>query len=473
MPYLDQGVEAPQGVVMPKKHTVSDPANSTGFIYGTQTTPGLFSYAVNDIISDVTRASSIFLQWLPARGIKDWNYNIAHYSWEAPEDFDGSDSYFDHLAAQEAIGTCEFGEGAQFNICEYTMGLNRMTKSNKNNPLVYPDHFGMRQTQNQPRYMLRGSEMGSPIDNDAIHQTAMVAGVYEEHVNWNAIYGDSAVASGDGMIDGIDKILSIGWVKANQVGSGSCDYTDPYVINGIPLNTPELVANMIYNVISQQIAAMASRGYIPSGDDMAIMMSPVLWTRISDSIAAGALADAISLTGVIVNTTPEVIQRERERLQSGGLGFGFFPVGNHLIPIIPETRMGQTVPISAGVTATTGDILIMTKNFRGIRLLEYQYLDYRLLDTAPTEVEADFLSANGSIYNGWVVDNKKCVYLGMEGYGRIVTAMQPFQARINGVTLTDHIENENESGSWGSPNYYPYGRGNRGSEGDAYLEGIS
>jgi hypothetical protein len=194
---------------------------------------------------------------------------------------------------------------------------------------------------------------------------------------------------------------------------------------------------------------------------MIIMMNPVMWQQIADNIAFGTLVSYGVPSNIVLNTTTEGAQRERERVSRGGVGFGFIPIDGVNVPVIPEDRMGFNSTLD-GEPAITSDILILTKRFRGLDILELQWLNWAALQRTPfNPARNDFppeFFQNGMIkaQPRRLDGNDNCWYYGAEMYARIVTYMQPLQAVINDVTLPVDLEDENESGSFTSPNFYAF-----------------
>lgn len=447
-----------------------NPSDVTNRIYGDQTHPSLFSYFTDDIISMTTSGGSPLMKWLPARGVNHWNDPIAHLSWIAPEGFTGSDSYEDYLADMEAVGECEFGDGYTYNICEYTLEMDRVSWSTINEP-IKDEINGMRQFERVPTRVLRGQSAGITLDNDKDWSIARLALGAEDHLGYTILNGDPSGLKNT--FEGIRPKLANGWVLQHKRGKGSCDFTDPRVISGVALNTPEAILRRIRALVRFIRMRAMERNYSISGDDMVIVMNPTMWTYIADAIAFGTLVSYGVPTNIELSISPEVVERTRARISGGGLGFGFIPIDGQAVPVIPETRLGGNSTLD-GEPAITSDILVLTKRFRGINILEMQWLDWSNLERSPfamprNDFEPEFFQG-GMIrvmpvrMNG----NDRCWYYGAEMYGRVVSYMQPLQGVINDVTIPVDLDDEHESGSFTSRNFYAF-NGAEGGAGNALL----
>lgn len=453
-----------------EKDTVGNPSGTTDLLYGNKNQGQIFTFCAGDIVSEVVSGGSPLMQWIPARGVDTWNEHVAHITWVAPEGFTGATSYMDYLAAQDAVGECDFGEGFDYQYYEYSHTMHRVTVSNKNKPLRY-EHFGMRQCDKQPQLRIRGNDAGIAIDNDGEWTLARLAIGLEHHLDWNLIHGDPTIATGNGMYDGLDNIISTNWVRNHLVGGGDATFSDPIIYNGISLTTPGEILRVVKAIVRKLRTRMFERGYIPRGDDMAIVMSPAHWSVIADAIACGALTGscAVDLSNGL---NPEVWQRERDRITRSGVGYGFIQIDGIPVPVIPETNLGYNVTLEDDQPGVHGDIYILTKRFRGDTILEHQYLNWNLMDVPSAMAERSTIFQNGMIKATWVDLNGLCFYYGEEMQARIVSRYQPMQAKIINVTVETVLENENESISFASPDYYAF-NGESGGAGVALLTPFS
>jgi hypothetical protein len=434
-------------------------------LYGNENKIGLFSYYPKDIISMCTSGGSPFMRWLPARAVNTWHEPVAHLSWVAPEGFDGSTTYGDYLAALDPIAECDYGDGYTYQICEYAHKMDRVAVSTQKEPLK-PEYLGMKRWEQQPSYVLRGENEGLTLSNDIDWSLSRLAAGLEQHLNWTALYGNPA-----GYVNtylGLLSMLVPGWVAQHKFGGGSCDFTDPLVINGVGSSTPETVLRNIRGVVRKLRARMAERNYTPKGDDMVVVMGPTMWQYVADAIAFGSLVTYGAPSGMEISTSPEAIQRERDRITQGGIGFGYIPIDGIAVPVVPETLLEFNTTTAGGDPAVTGDILVLTKNFRGIRILEHQYLDWSQMrpespfaegltngESRPALFQGNMIRVNPVRVNG--LDS--CWYYGAEMYGRIATYMQPLQARITSVTLETDPGHDIEAGSFAHPNFYAFNGG--------------
>lgn len=454
------------------------PDDVTTRLYGDRLHPALFSWYNNDIISDVAYDPAAFEAWLPARAVTNWKEPVAHLSWVAPDGFDGTQSYQDFLASQPAIDECDFGDGYTYNICEYIHTMERISASTRNEP-IKQENLGMKLFEKQPTVILRGDNAGLNISNDRDWSIARLGMGMQEHQRWNMIYGNENAYTNT--YTGVNEIFTNNWVRNHARQKGSCDFTDPIVVNGVNLSTNEDILRQIRVLVRRLRRRMRQRGYDPVGDDMAIMLNDTMWDYISDSISFGVMSTFNAPEGFELIVTPDVVAKERDRVRTGGVGYGFIPVDGLMVPVIPETRMGASSTIGSQ-PAVTSDIFVMTKRFRGMTILEHQYLDWRALGDMPLPDYQNVGSAfmpqyfqNGMMrvtVNQLNPANNLCWYYGADMWGRIVSYMNSLQGRINDVTVLTDVSDENESSSFTSPNFYAFD-GVAGGAGTALLEPIA
>src|SRR5262249_22622685 len=152
-------------------------------------------------------------------------------------------------------------------------------------------------------------------------------------------------------------------------------------------------------------------------------------TYVWFAIAGGAFATFYNPTGINLQATPETVQREMLRLQNGGVGYGVIPVDGIDVPVIPETRMGANTLLD-GMPAVSGDVLVLTKNFKGLTILEQQYLDWAKLGSNPMPDQTGLHAGEyqpAFFQNGMIKvsvqtlqNNNRCWYYGGEMMGRFV-----------------------------------------------------
>lgn len=432
-----------------------------GFIYK----DGPWSMCVEDVISDVARGGSELMRWIPTRGVVTRNEHVAHLSWIAPEGFSGSTSYIDYLAALDEIGDCDFGPSTDWNACEYTHSSYRVSFQSK---VITRRDMGELECERSPIYRLRGPNAGYPIDNDADWALAQVAYNLENHLDWNLIFGDPT--AGQQMYDGLDVIIDTGWVADHAVGNGSCDFTDPIILNGTALATPQAVLKQIKGIVRKIRQRAADRNANIGASDMAIVMPRSHWNYLADSIAWGAMVTDQNISNIVMNNNVDAWFRERSRITSGGLGNGFIEVDGSPVPVILDNIMGANGDDGSDAVVT-GDIYILTRSFGGMNILEHQFLDWNRL-RVPAGVNLDEqIMMNGLLRTGWKIVNSTCFQYFIEMEARIISRFQPLQAKITDVTVPTILDNENEAPSFAAQDFYAF-NGGRGGQGVAYLTGL-
>ena len=424
----------------------------TPTLFGNRTQGPAFSLVQGDPVSMGMQGGSDLLNWLPQRGVNAWNDVIKHIDSVAAEGFTGEKTYYQFLASQNPVGECDFGPGAEFQVFEYYQSLGRISFSNKNRPLNF-QHYGMQRWQTEPRQIVRGyADENQFFTNDADWIVALLSEVREQHLNWVAVHGDAAVPSGNGMFDGLDTVISRGYVLARRRGGGSSNFIDPVLINGASLDTAEKVAKAIQSACRTLLYRMFTRGYLPAFGDMVVVMNPIQWAYVAQAIAGGSLMGLLS-TGVTPYITPEAWQNEYGRVTEGGFGYGFIPVDSRPIPVIVDPNLGHNVALPDNKFGVIGDIYVLNRRFRGVNILEHVYLDWNLLAPEPAS-STHTIMQNGSVRVSWSQENNVCYWYGLESWHAIVTRMQPLQAKIKGVTIVTDSANEFEAPSFTSPDWY-------------------
>lgn len=439
---------------------------------------GIFSWTVDDVISSSIRGSSPLLAWLPSAPRNTWNEKVAHLTAVFGLDFDGSQEYIDYIASASNPDECDFGEGGMdFQVYEYSIGYNRM--STKSKPLNRFDFGGMKQWEKQPVYSIRGPQEGTQITNDAEWALTMLARDMEDHINWCGIYGDGDVPSTKGMFHGLNSVISKGYVEARAEGKGDASiFSDPDVYSGVNLTTPEALISFLRNVIRRLVRRMRQRGYTPQGDDMVIAMPPEIWEECAEVLAAGYFDNRV-VTNIEFHTTPEVFARMKQSYMNGGIGQGFLPVSNvGNVPILQDEHLGSSVTSLSGNNAITGDIYVLTKRFGNMNILEMQYINWSDISLPPVGNSdngryLDSAYQNGMFRGSWNHVNNMCYTYGMETYMRLVSRVQPFQAKITDVTIEVDRIGKMEAASWTHRNFFPFSQaGKTGGQGESLIDGI-
>lgn len=438
-------------------------------LFGNPDGGALFSAVADDPFSVAAMGASPLAAWIPNQGTTATNFTVSHLTAIGPENFTGEDDYLTFLASQDPVDVCNFGPGADFDVFEYSHTMHRMSFSNQTKKL-YKNHYGASYWQNSPRRAIRGPNSGQLFTNDADWTLAGLAEVREQHRNWVLLHGDPTIPSGNGMFEGLDSILTPGWVLQHRRGTGSGNYTDPIIVNAGALDTPEKIVKMLKAVVRKLLMRMYSRGYVPAMEDFAIVMHPTHWTYISEAVASGALANILA-SNVQMNTTAEAWQREHDRVVEGGLGYGFLPIDNRMVPIIPETNLGRNVTLADSTPAVIGDMYILTRRFKGEDILQQYYFDYGAIESAQPFGENRGILQNGAVRYVWNEENNVCYWYAIEEEGALLTRMSPLQAKIQSVVVETELANEAESETFTSQDWYMYD-GARGGQGAVLWSGI-
>lgn len=461
---------------------------STTLTVGSPTTSGLmfnnysedarqlWSACTGEIISDVVRGGSMLTKWIPAAAQNTWVNTVSHLSWIAGKGFDGSQTYLDSLEDGNAA-ECGFGPGGMdFQVCEYSENMHKISVSNEDRPLSILHAGGMRYCAQQPIYRIRGADVGvdqAYIDNDADWIVALLGVDLEMHLDWDLVYGDAAIAKKKGLSNGLDTVISEGYVRSRHTGEGACDFTDPLVYSGTNLTTARQLLQFIKHVARKLFQRIRVRGFQPSGADMCIAMPWPFWDLIADEIALGSLTPGTQAY-IQFQTTPEVWQRQRDAVTSGGIGFGVITIDGISIPVIPEELLGSNTTVDGDTPAHTGDVYILTRRFANREILTQEYVNWNQIgDAAPEALSRNsVVMQNGMIRTTWVTVNDQCYFYGLQMYRRLVSKFQPLQAKITDITLEMPMEDYFEAGTYTHQDFYAY-EGAVGGDGTAKLVSVS
>lgn len=417
------------------KKDVVPPQQTRNWVY----TNGPFTLHDNEVYSMVVSGGSPLMQWIPTGRMDAREVHVQHLSWIAPEGWTGQD-YGAYLAGL-TIGACEYGPAPDWSGFEYV--INYGEASFRSDPLK-DDKFGLRQSKLTPIYTVRGTP-GIQMQTDADFALAQTALLLEQHLNWNVIYG---VEGGNLQWDGLDQIMTPGYVAAHVTGAGLPNYTDPIVVDGSTLADAESVLKYIKHIVRKIRGRAHMRGWQIRTADMAVVMPMAFWPIIADVIACGAGSTCVGTgtLGASLWNTPRDAREERNRITSGYLGYGFIEVDGQPVPVIPEGALGVNGGTAEQPTVT-GDIFVLVRQIAGIRTLENQFLNYGMLNLPPVDFR---LMQGGIVKTGWITENTKCYYYFSEMTGRLVSRMQAFQGRITSVTLNTLLENMEESSTFTS-----------------------
>lgn len=447
---------------MLEKDAVPLPALNRGILYNTG---GFWSGCTETVISDIATGGSPLMQWMPSRGVDTVQSNVAHLAWVGPEGYDGSETYMDYLAGLAEADECGYGPADDWNGFEYSHSGYQISRKS---PTLKPHHFGGRYCDTQPIMRVAGNNAGINLSNDAEWALAKAAIGLENHMDWNIIYGDPAIANYT--YDGLDKIIRPGWVASKAMGQGQVVFSDPLFFSGAALSTFAEIYGQIKFAVRQIRKRAKQRGYQLTPNDYVITMPGAIWTYLSEGLAAGSMVAGLDPTSVQLFITPGDYDRSLSRLRSGYFGDGFIPVDGQPVPVIIEDLLGSNVTLPDNSPGVTGDIYILTRFFRGITILEQQWLNWNMFSGRPTQGNERVIE-NGMFRTGWVIEAEQCYYYFIETMSRLLTTMQPMQARIVDVTVESLDAHENESANPASPDWYAFD-GQRGGEGNVLVTGI-
>lgn len=417
---------------------------------------GPWSYCENEVISSVVGGGSNLLNFIPSRGVNWRQEHIQHLVWVKPDGYDPSaETYGDYLAGLDDLEDCDFGPSPNWGACEYMQEFGTVSFQSKT---LTDDDLNIKECRLSPIYTNVNRTGGRvAIANDAEWAVAQVGLVLEQHLDWNVIYGDPAVYKLT--YDGLDKVISPGFVNNHKVGEGDCKFTDPIVLSGLGLGSDmSTLISTVRAVVTKILKRAADRNYRITQQDIALVMPSAHWAYVADALACNGLASSGCDANITIFSSAGDMRAERARIATGGpFGEGTFPTGSFDIGVITDNLLGYNTLVG-GNPAVTGDWYILTRRFAGINILEHQFLDWNEVFNVETGARPQWnnklVMQNGMIKQGWKITNDVCyqAYLAMEG--RLISRYQPLQAKIQDITIETFLENENESVNFASLDWY-------------------
>lgn len=440
-----------------RREYAKDTPDTNNFIDNAIYNEGPWSYCDNEVISSVVSGGSGITRWLPSRGVNWMREHVQHLVYVKPEDYDpDSETYGDFLAGLDPLEDCDYGPTPDWGACEYAVEMNRVSFQSKT---ITEDDLNIRQCKLSPIYTVRnpeGSINNSALATDAEWAVAQAGLLLSDHLDWNVWNGDPAAY--ELTYDGLDKIISMGYVDAHRVGDGDCKFVDPIVLSGLGLGSDLATLISLTRAVVRKILKRAKDRNRPLGQqDIALFMPSSHWNVVADALACAGLAQSCG-TDIVINTSGADFRRERDLYtMNGPYGEGFFPTGGFNIGVITDDLLGYNT-LLGGEPAVTGDWYVLTRRFAGMNILEQQFLDYDEVFNVSSGVKPNYrdeiIMQNGMIKQGWKDLNNKCWQAYVEMRGRIVSRYQPLQAKIQDITLPTFLENENESVNFASLDWY-------------------
>lgn len=432
---------------------------TSGYLYE----GGPFSLIEGDVFSSVATGGGPLTQWLPTRMIKNKYETINHLEYVAPKGLDGSQTYREYLRDVAQIDECGYGPSTTWSGFQYQMqggSFSWTTEMMK----PYPDG-GVKYYDKMPIYTTRGST-GIPLSSDREWAVARLFIVLEQHLDYVIKYGDATNSEMEW--DGLDTILRPGYVTSRKVGPGNPVWADPWIVNGVTLNTRAKVMAEIRRSARRILNRIRAKNWTVAPGDMIIKMPGVMWDALAEEVAAGSMYAFTNTYGFNGEVSLRDYEARYNSVRSGGIGFGAIPIDGVPIPVMADTNDGINTIIDPSGTpkgGVMGDIQILTRRVNGINILEQQYVDWRMLDYPTNGLENIVNLQQGHVRAGWITESNKCYYYYAEMAGRVVSTFQPAQAVIRNVTVETLGTNEIEANSFYSNDFYGYGgaQGGRGT----------
>jgi hypothetical protein len=411
----------------PVRHTV--PARPVGgWVYD----GGPYTFNDETPFSTGIYDSSYLMGWIPTIRMQARLDTVSYLDYVVPEGWTGGD-YAAYLATLE-IGACEYGPSSAWSGSEAQFGYGEWSVTT---PTLKDYDFGLREYESTPILRVRGNNINLPMGSDAEWAMAQAGITLQKHHEWILRYGTLGSPL---QLDGIENVISSGYIALHTVGGGTPVFSDPLELDGSGLTTIEQILQVLRAMIQKIFERADQRGWVIANNDIAIVMSSAQWPYILDAIACGANTGCTGQpTGYVIND----VRQERRRAATGGFGFGTLEVDGRESGIIPDANFGDNAVVD-GQNVVVGDIYVLTRRFSGIPILQQHYLDFNMLDLP----EGNWVTEQGGIIRtGWINENEKCWYMFAEMQGRFVCKMEPLQARLNNVSIDVTLEDELESGT--------------------------
>lgn len=454
------------------------PSANPSWLYGyaMEDRPGVFSEYVEDVISDLAVGDDPISAFIPAEPTDYLYENTAHLSFIVPEGYDGSTTYMAHLLGQDDVGECDFGYGADYSQYEYQTRLWRQTFSNKEHPISRL--VGMSLHKRDTRKFLRGARAGLTIDNDAEWVLGMLTELMESHNRWDIIWGNpyASATSNKNMTEGLDLLLTEGYVANHLVGQTAPVFSDPIVRNFIAVTDPVIQLRMLIAYVGKIIQRMIDRGHRPRPGDIGLFMTSNHWRVYSEILAAGALTKLYT-SGDLTVTARDVASELTRIRNSGGIDvLGVF------VPVYISNNLGRNMELADGSGfGTAGDVYFLTRYYRGMTILKQRWLNWNStkLATPPEDRSIPLTTSLGGMVRttygftdgaGGVGATDTCWWYGMEWYKGLDCKMFPLQGKFQNLIVPADLENEIESGEMTHEDFYAY-NGAKGHQGEALIHG--
>lgn len=419
------------------RHTVGA-ANQTGLVYK----DGPFTWMDGELISDVTFGGNPLMQWIPFETMEPTREEtVSHLSWVAPSGWQPqTQSYSDYLDSldpgqeEDACDpVCITGDWAAFSYNvkygEVCTGSGKLTT----------DEFGMKQHRNVVIPAVRGPNAGINMATDADWARARAAIVMEQHLDWNLLYG---VHGNFAQWDGLYEQMTPGYVTTHFVGNGAPHWAEPLVLDGSVATDCGEVLLMVKNTVRVLRRRIRQHNFRVANIDMAIVLPSVMWARLMDCIACGGM------TGCGTQPTGYTIadwRAERERLSTGGVGYGVMEIDGEFIPVIPLEGIAVGGVDADGNNVVIGDIFVLTRRANGMNVLAHQMFDWNQLSSLLNEAQYNTMVSQGGIFREtWIAENDMCFQYRTMARGRNLIRMYPLQARIASVSMVVDLPVEYE-----------------------------
>ena len=418
------------------------PYSSDNKIYPT----GPFSWQHNDFISDVVPDGNAISAWISTDGTVETHYEtVGHLEWVAPAGWGGSN--FSSFLANQEIGECEFGSGTKYAAYTYQISYGTFSKSTDTFKII-PNVLVNREYKNSPTYHMfkRGNNAGLPLENDIDFQLARMALDAKNHYEWNLIYGD--LSNSNQEWDGLDVMLDTGYVAAHPISgfSNVYQFVDPIVVDGSVLATVQAVIQEMRHMVREMRRRASIRKLGIMAGDHSFFMSSAHWQAIAEVLAVEGL-----IVGNTYNST-DVVERRLAELMGDGT-VGQFPVDGRPVPVFCVDELATNTNSN---TTATGTIFLLMRSIGGENILVQQPIDFtnvQKLFTTPVAGVSINVGLGGLARYGSVAENSTCWYYFCEMGGRLVSRYQPFQGRINSVTVPLHGVYRTEASTY-TDNFY-------------------
>lgn len=392
--------------------TVSDAAT----IYGCC---GLFDLCGDsDLMSLSFAKTEPFLDWIGWEPTKVCEIRKNFITWARPDYVNGSPTA-DYLA-----DACADGKGVEWGECDFL--LDHFGRLRRSTPVRDVTKVGLRLCENQPRYRLDGTQ----ITDDDEYDMRIVTEVLMQGLKRRIILGNHTTP---GDFDGLNVLVNTGYTNSH---GRRCSSMDSIVVDmngndtdggaGMTWNGNAIDATYnfidillaVYRRIRARIAMADALGGAMVTGDMVLVAPSTLVQCILNAFTCWSVCPGAAYSEANLNTFEA--RRFRDQLNGGMFGAGEITLDGFTVPLIAYDWGMIKSP-------TLFDAFLLTNQIGGVRLLQGQYNDMRVM---PNIIDGYYQATDGGRLLTWVDLDNTCYNRSVEMQPRLLKWAPWAQARF-------------------------------------------